>query len=147
MQEVVRSGTARALEQTLPDLELAGKTGTTDDLRDSWFAGFSGKHLIVVWLGRDDNQSTGLSGASGALKVWGDIMKAINSEPLRLSLPAGVELASVDPQTQMRMEPSCPAAVELPFIKGSAPLDYAPCSGDLPGVIEDTFDAIRNIFQ
>lgn len=147
MQEVVRSGTARTLEQILPDLELAGKTGTTDDLRDSWFAGFSGKHLIVVWLGRDDNEPTGLSGASGALKVWGDIMKAINSEPLRLSLPAGVELASVDPQTQMRLEPGCPAAVELPFIKGSAPQDYAPCSGDFPGVIEDTFDAIRNIFQ
>lgn len=147
MQEVVRSGTARALEQTLPDLEVAGKTGTTDDLRDSWFAGFSGKHLIVVWLGRDDNEPTGLSGASGALKVWGDIMKAINSESLRLSLPAGVEFASVDPQTQKRLEPGCPAAVELPFITGSAPQDYAPCSGGSPGVIEDTFDAIRNIFQ
>ena len=147
MQEVVRSGTARALEQTLPDLELAGKTGTTDDMRDSWFAGFSGKHLIVVWLGRDDNQSTGLSGASGALRVWGDIMKAINSEPLRLSLPADVEFASVDPQTQMRLEPDCPAAVELPFIKGSAPPDYASCSGGAPGLIEDTIDAIRNIFQ
>ena len=116
-------------------------------MRDSWFAGFSGKHLIVVWLGRDDNEPARLSGASGALKVWGDIMKAIDSEPLRLGLPADVELASVDPQTQMRLEPDCPAAVELPFIKGSAPPDYASCSGGAPGLIEDTIDAIRNIFQ
>src|SRR6185295_13534675 len=70
MQEVMQEGTARAAKNVLPNFRVAGKTGTTDDLRDSWFAGFSGDYLAVVWMGRDDNKSTGLSGATGALKAW-----------------------------------------------------------------------------
>ncbi|MGD8631541.1 MAG: penicillin-binding protein 1B, partial [Gammaproteobacteria bacterium] len=74
MRYVVREGTGRALYQVLPEnWDIAGKTGTTDDLRDSWFAGFSGDHLGVVWIGRDDNASTGLTGSSGALRIWRDL--------------------------------------------------------------------------
>lgn len=82
LHEVTRQGTARSLAWRLPkDLKVAGKTGTTNDTRDSWFAGFSGEHLIVTWLGTDDNQSTGLTGASGALSIWAEIMKKIRTRP------------------------------------------------------------------
>ena len=61
--DVMRTGTGRSAYQRLPrDLVVAGKTGTTDDLRDSWFAGFDENHLAVVWIGRDDNQPIGLTG-------------------------------------------------------------------------------------
>ena len=78
MQETVRSGTARELQSLgLATLKPAGKTGTSNDQRDSWYAGFTGSHLAVVWLGADDNSGTGLYGATGALRVWGSLFKRL----------------------------------------------------------------------
>ncbi len=75
MQEIVKRGTAARLKQKIsPSLNIAGKTGTTDNYRDSWFAGFSGNYLNVVWVGNDNNKRTGLSGSNGAMRVWMDIM-------------------------------------------------------------------------
>ncbi len=83
MRKVVEQGTATWLKSRLPkELIVAGKTGTTNDMRDSWFAGFSGDKVAVVWVGRDDNKPTGLSGSSGALRLWGDIMARIENQPL-----------------------------------------------------------------
>ncbi|VAW70295.1 Multimodular transpeptidase-transglycosylase, partial [hydrothermal vent metagenome] len=76
LNQVTRSGTAKSLATQVPQ-HLAGKTGTTDNLRDSWFAGFSNDQLAVVWVGRDDNTSSGLTGASGALRLWTDVMKKL----------------------------------------------------------------------
>jgi penicillin-binding protein 1B len=91
MRQVVEQGTATWLKQRLPEgLSVAGKTGTTNDLRDSWFAGFSGDKVAVVWVGRDNNQPTGLTGASGALRVWGDLMASIDNQSLSDSPPDGV---------------------------------------------------------
>ncbi|MDA1107231.1 MAG: penicillin-binding protein 1B [Proteobacteria bacterium] len=131
MQEVVSAGTARSLYAQLPaGLAIAGKTGTTDDLRDSWFAGFSGQHLAVAWLGRDDNRPVGLSGASGALRVWGDIISRIGTQPLRPTQPANIELVTIDTATHLRGGPGCSEVTTLPFISGSAPQEYAPCASD-----------------
>lgn len=131
MQSVVQSGTARAMSEKIPaNLGIAGKTGTTDDLRDSWFAGFSGNLLSVVWLGRDNNTSAGLSGSSGALRIWMDTMRALNLEPLNPTAPPGIELVLVDPQTGLRADTNCPSAKMLPFLNGSAPQQPAPCSAD-----------------
>jgi penicillin-binding protein 1B len=69
---------------------VAGKTGTTNDMRDSWFAGFSGDKVVVAWVGRDDNKPMGLSGSTGALRVWGDIMASIDAQPLDDLPPDGV---------------------------------------------------------
>jgi penicillin-binding protein 1B len=75
MVGVVKHGTAKYAGRTLPaHIRVAGKTGTTDDLRDSWFAGFGADRLAVVWIGRDDNKPARLTGASGALRVWTDLM-------------------------------------------------------------------------
>ncbi len=129
LQGVVREGTAQSLTNWLPaDLNVAGKTGTTDDLRDSWFAGYTGDHVAVVWVGRDDNKTTGLTGASGAMSVWGDMMKNIQPEPLQPTVPEDIEMVNVDPVSGGRYDGDCKAGVPMPFIKGSAPTQTIPCA-------------------
>ncbi len=94
MQQVVTQGTAKWLGGKLPkDMAMAGKTGTTDDMRDSWFAGFSGDKVAVVWIGRDDYKPMGLTGGSGALRVWGDFMLAMDNESIAATPPGDVSLA------------------------------------------------------
>ena len=135
MQQVVKAGTASAMKSKLsPDLNIAGKTGTTDDYRDSWFAGFSGNRLAVVWLGRDDNKPTGLSGASGALLVWMDLMAGLNLEPLEPPLPAGVNEIRVDPHSGLRMGQGCRSGQLVPFLDGSGPRGSTSCGGS-PSVV------------
>jgi len=131
MQQVVKAGTASAAKSKLsPDLNLAGKTGTTDDYRDSWFAGFSGNRLAVVWLGRDDNKPTGFSGSSGALRVWIDLMAGLSLEPLDTPPPADVEEIRVDPRSGFRLGSGCGGGQPIPFLIGSGPQRSASCGGD-----------------
>lgn len=140
LQGVVREGTAQSMTNWLPeDLHVAGKTGTTDDLRDTWFAGYTGDHVAVVWVGRDDNKSTGLTGASGAMTVWGEMMKNIQPEPLQPVVPEDIELVNVDPLTGLHNSEDCKSALSMPFIKGSAPTEIAPCTiaAVTPPKIED----------
>jgi penicillin-binding protein 1B len=128
MQGVVREGTAQSLSYWLPaDLNVAGKTGTTDDLRDSWFAGFTGDRVAVVWVGRDDNKPTGLTGSSGAMTVWGEMLKNIQPQPLDPVMPDDIEMVNVDPVSGLRYDEGCTAGVMLPFIKDSAPVEVSPC--------------------
>jgi len=134
LQAVVREGTGRSLSRWLsPDLGIAGKTGTTNDLRDTWFAGFSGNRLAVVWVGRDDNQSTGLTGASGAMRVFGRIMARIPNTPLVLTPPENIEWAVIDSRTGLRTNSNASGALAVPFIRGSAPAASAPVSLSGPG--------------
>jgi penicillin-binding protein 1B len=129
LQDVVREGTARRLEHYLPaDLDIAGKTGTSDGFRDSWFAGFSGDRLGVVWIGRDDNQSSGLTGASGAMTLWGRMMADLNLAPLILPQGEKIEHVWIDQTSGLRSAADCPGAIELPFISGSAPQQVVPCA-------------------
>ncbi len=133
LQAVVREGTGRSLSRWLsPDLGIAGKTGTTNDLRDTWFAGFSGNRLAVVWVGRDDNQSTGLTGATGAMQVFGRIMAQIPNTPLVLTPPESIEWAVINPQTGLRANDNAPGALAVPFIRGSAPVVYDPVPDTVP---------------
>ena len=123
------SGTGRGLSAYLASgTGIAGKTGTTDELRDSWFAGFSGDKVAVTWIGRDDNRPAGLSGASGALQVWGDMMSGSGVVPLELNRPGDVELVRVDAVSGLRADRGCDSAAEYPFIRGSAPTRDAPCA-------------------
>jgi penicillin-binding protein 1B len=115
--EVFERGTARAARRSLPPgLVVAGKTGTSNDYRDSWFAGFSSGHLIVVWLGHDDNSPTGLTGTAGALQVWARIMGSIDTTSFDPLLPEDVEDRWIDYYTGLETSPYCTgAAVSLPF--------------------------------
>jgi penicillin-binding protein 1B len=121
MQQVARVGTAHAIEDRgLGDLHAAGKTGTSDSQRDSWFAGFTGSQLAVVWIGRDDNKPTGLWGATGALQAWIALFRDLPAAPLSLSQD-GLELAWVDPQSGARTQAECQGARQLPFVGGHLP--------------------------
>ncbi len=145
LQEVVRDGTAKYLPNIIgQEMTVAGKTGTSDDLRDSWFAGFTGDRMAVTWVGNDDNMPVGLTGASGAMVVWGHIMQAMDTQPLLLTPPDDVETAWIDGETFLRGGPSCQQALELPFIKGSEPKEAAPCG---EGVLNKTLDLFRGIFN
>ena len=137
LQGVVREGTAQGLRSFLPpEIGAAGKTGTTDEQRDAWFAGFTGDRLAVVWLGYDDNRAARLSGAAAALPVWGDLMAALMPEPLALAQPDGIEQVWIDPQTNLRGDSQCAGAVELPFMQGTAPRDFSPCASPAGAVID-----------
>ena len=129
LQGVVKDGTGQGLSNWLPaDLKVAGKTGTTDDLRDSWFAGYTGNQVAVVWVGRDDNKSSGLTGSNGALTVWGEMMKNMQPEPLQPGMPEDVELVAINPAAGLSHEEACQTSTLLPFIKGSAPAGTTPCN-------------------
>lgn len=120
LTRVVSEGTARYLTQRLdPALTVAGKTGTTDGLRDSWFAGFTGNLLAVVWVGRDDNGSARLTGSSGALRVWADLVSEVPLTSWAPKPSPRIRFAWIDADNGLRAAEGCPDAVRLPFVRGS----------------------------
>lgn len=128
LQAVTRQGTARSLRYQLPEtLSVAGKTGTTNDTRDSWFAGFSGEHLIVSWMGTDDNQPTGLTGSSGALKIWSGIMQRLTTRPLSFEESEQLEYHYIEPQQGMLVDAECASGSLLAYLKGTAPERFVAC--------------------
>ena len=117
LQDVVREGTAQSLANWLPSaLGVAGKTGTTNEQRDAWFAGFTGGRVAVVWVGYDDNRPARLLGATAALPVWGEMMAALEPEPVDFPRPESIVQAMIDPQSGLLADASCPGAIELPVI-------------------------------
>ena len=129
MQRTLREGSGRSAYNQIPSsIELAGKTGTTNDQRDSWFAGFSGEHLAVVWLGRDDNSQTPLSGAGGALQVWADFMKQLPTRSLEQEPPPGVSFDWIDMATGKLSAETCEGSVWLPLRDDFRPLQTADCN-------------------
>ncbi len=128
MMEVMKEGTGRSAYAVLrPELRLAGKTGTTNDFRDSWFAGYSADRLGVVWLGRDDNKPTHLTGSSGALKVWRDFMSRGPVESLRPVPIEGIDYHWVEPASGKLSSEGCKGARYMPFIEGSEPDKSSVC--------------------
>ncbi|WP_254262540.1 penicillin-binding protein 1B [Marinobacterium weihaiense] len=146
LQEVGREGTARSAYRTLPqNLNLAGKTGTSNDQRDSWFAGYTGDRLAVVWLGRDDNSQLPFTGASGALRVWTEFMRREQPQPFVATRPAGIEYVWVDEATGLRSDARCEGSRQLPFLTGTAPTDKVDCGLDTP--VRRSLDWFRNWFN
>ena len=129
MQQVMASGTGRSAYNTFPtSLELAGKSGTTNDTRDSWFAGYSGNYAAVVWLGLDDNKITGLTGSSGALPVWINVMKQLRQKPVNLRQPDDVEWHWLDRNTGELSASGCDGAIHIPLLRNSIPKRATACS-------------------
>ena len=142
MQRTMSEGTGRSVYSQLPrSLALAGKTGTSNDSRDSWFAGFSQDVLAVVWLGRDDNGPTPLTGATGALQVWTDFMRKADPLPLDMPVPDNVVQAWVDASSGQGTDPSCPNAVQMPYIRGSQPVAGPACGIQAP--VNEVMDWVR----
>jgi penicillin-binding protein 1B len=147
LQEVMNEGTGRSAYLYLSkELGLAGKTGTTNKLRDSWFAGFSGDYLAVTWVGRDDNKSSGLTGASGALQIWIALMRKISTQPVNLIPPDNVHKYWIDSDNGLLANEQCVNAVLYPYIDGSAPADDSPCMYSPINPI-DPIDRARSWFE
>ena len=128
LQQVMRSGTGKAAYNTLsPDLNLAGKSGTTNDTRDSWFAGYSGNYLAVVWLGLDDNKITGLTGSSGALPVWTNVMKQLRQQPVNLRQTDDVQWQWIDSATGHLSAQGCEGAMYIPLMRNNVPRQATVC--------------------
>ncbi len=128
LQNVMRKGTGRSAYLYLPqDQGLAGKTGTTNDYKDSWFAGFTGDYLSVVWVGRDDNLPAGLTGGSGALQIWIKLMQQLSTQPVSLIPSDNIQSVWIDPDNGLKASETCPNAVQYPYIVGSEPQQTSPC--------------------
>ncbi len=110
LEAVMRLGTGKS--SRFSRAGTAGKTGTSDDYRDSWFAGYDDTHLAVVWVGRDDNQPAGLTGASGALKVWDGIMTHLGVRPILRT--DGDDLATIEYDTGLLANDGCAEVVRVP---------------------------------
>ena len=142
LRAVVREGTGRGVYRYLPkDYAVAGKTGTTNDGRDSWFAGFAGDLLAVSWIGRDDNGTTGLTGGSGALKVWAHFMAQASERPLGYRMPDGMQTSWIDDQNGYLTGKGCPNSRLIPFITGSEPRQSTNCAPRASGV-RDWFQSL-----
>jgi penicillin-binding protein 1B len=135
--QVMERGTGRSVRRQLPaNLTVAGKTGTSDDLRDSWFAGFTNDRLIVTWLGADDNRSTGLTGSTGAARIWGTLLGALEADAYFAARPDTLEDAWVDYVSGEPTAARCADAVQLPLpvtMRAGGPLSrmFGPrCAGD-----------------
>jgi membrane carboxypeptidase/penicillin-binding protein len=125
MRSVINEGTGAAARANGFALDAAGKSGTTNDLRDGWFVGFTPELLAVVWVGLDDNQPLGLSGTQAALPIWTAFMtRALAGRPdLPFTPPAGIVYADIDRDTGRLAGPLCPRLFREAFISGSEPVE------------------------
>jgi penicillin-binding protein 1B len=128
LTQVVEQGTAKNLHGLLGiDVRVAGKTGTTNERRDSWFVGYTRDLVAVTWVGRDDNRPAGVTGSNAAMRVWAGLFRHLPMEPVDLRMPDGAGFTWVDPAQQALTDPSCAGAVQLPFIEGSEPQMRTSC--------------------
>ncbi|HPI92318.1 MAG TPA: transglycosylase domain-containing protein [Deltaproteobacteria bacterium] len=139
LEEVVRRGTARtAARYGVPD-GVCGKTGTSNDLRDSWFAAYTQDLVTVVWMGDDAYRTTGLTGASGALPVAGRIMGRL-AVPVARQAPEGITFCEVDPVNGKKATLWTVSPVRLPYLAGTEPSE--PSEVGMPGILK----ALRSLW-
>lgn len=119
MIESTLTGTAQSLARTWPQPTFAGKTGTSSDYRDSWFAGFDQDTLVTVWLGRDDNKNTGLTGGTGALRVFADYFRQRGKHNLIRYMPEQVEWQRFSTNSGLPVPEYCPNSWLLPAHKAT----------------------------
>ncbi|HUG54146.1 MAG TPA: PBP1A family penicillin-binding protein [Vicinamibacteria bacterium] len=127
MRSVINNGTAAAARSMGFTSDAAGKTGTTNDLRDAWFGGFTPDLLCVVWVGFDDNTPTGLSGSRAALPIWVEFMKRAQAGARGEKFPvpsSNVVFIQIDRQTGLLATPDCPQVISESFVAGTEPREY-----------------------
>ena len=150
--EVMDRGTGRPAHAILPpQLVVAGKSGTSSDYRDSWFAGFSGSHLAVVWVGYDDNAPTVFTGSSGALPVWAHIMSGLGTTSWNAPMPESIAEVHIEYPTGLRVVPGCSEDIVAVAVPGGATLPAKPgCgfpegAGTLSSVLERAQQWLRSV--
>lgn len=129
LYKVTTVGTAKAIGRTFENINMAGKTGTTDDYRDSWFAGFDRTNLVTVWVGNDDNKSVGLTGSTGALPVFMAYQQLQEPKSLSRRFPVGLGIAHFDPKTGAVVVAGCPDSMSVPAVLDVLPPAERDCFG------------------
>ena len=125
MRSVLNEGTGASARGNGFTLDAAAKSGTTNDLRDAWFVGFTPELLTVVWVGFDDNQPVGLSGTQAALPIWTEFMKhaLAGHQSIPFEVPDGVSFVEIDRDTGKLAQPGCPRIYNEAFLAGTEPLE------------------------
>jgi penicillin-binding protein 1B len=147
---VTTHGTGREAAARLPrGLIVAGKTGTSSDTRDSWFAGFTGSYLSVVWVGYDDNRVTGLTGAAGALPVWAETMARLKSVSFEPVPPELVENRWIGFSDGLETTPACSADAVVVAVPKDTVLPAKPgCNSSAPASSGDKIKTwLKNIIH
>lgn len=140
LQEAMREGTGQSVYNLIPErVHTAGKTGTTNQGRDSWFAGFTGSHLGVFWVGGDDYEATHLSGSTGALQIWGRTMAQLPQSSFSPVVPDGIRYEWIDDETGAVTDDECQGARRIPYIEGSQPRERVACRDTMGGRIQRWF--------
>ena len=116
LTKVTETGTAKSLTWRLKNHILAGKTGTSNDLRDSWFIGYDNNHLVTTWLGKDDNKPTGLTGSSGALVLFSDYIKKSGVVNKKRNIPDEVVMTLFEQETGHAVNSQCENTINYPAI-------------------------------
>jgi penicillin-binding protein 1B len=125
MRSVLNEGTGAGARAAGFTLDAAGKSGTTNDLRDAWFVGFTPELLTVVWVGLDDNQPLRLSGTQAALPIWtAFMMRALGGRAnVGFEAPEGIVFADIDRDTGKIAVAGCPRVFHESFLAGTAPTE------------------------
>ena len=126
MRSVINEGTGAGARAAGFRLDAAGKSGTTNDLRDAWFVGFTPELLSVVWVGFDDNTPLGLSGTQAALPIWTEFMSRAlaGHDDVNFEAPDGVSFVEIDRDTGRLALPTCPRVTSEAFLAGTEPLEF-----------------------
>ena len=132
LKAVLRYGTGASSGRLGLDFPAAGKTGTTQDYKDAYFIGYTPRIAAGVWVGFDQPESIGLTGAQAALPAWTQFMiDSAPADPEDFPEPSGITYATIDPETGGLATSSCPRAVSLPFLVGTAPRFMCPVHGGI----------------
>jgi membrane carboxypeptidase/penicillin-binding protein len=135
LKQVLRYGTGAAATRMGVDFPAAGKTGTTQDYHDGYFIGYTPELVCGVWVGFDEPQSLGMPGAQAALPAWVSFMNdEVAPDSPDFPEPSGIVYATIDPQSGGLATPSCPRAIALPFLMGTAPTGICPLHAGLIAV-------------
>ncbi len=128
LTEVVEQGTAKRLQGLLGrQVTLAGKTGTTNDRRDSWYVGYTRNRIAVAWVGEDDNRPAGVTGSNAAMRLWAGLFRELPVEPVDLRMPDGAYWFWVDGGSGWLTGEKCDGAIQIPFVDGSEPRQATDC--------------------
>jgi penicillin-binding protein 1B len=130
MRSVINEGTGASARATFA-LDAAGKSGTTNDLRDAWFVGFTPELLTAVWVGFDDNYPIGLGGSQAALPIWTNFMRQAlaGRRSIPFEQPDGIETVEIDRDTGKLPTPECPRRINETFLTGTAPVEICDVHG------------------
>lgn len=152
MQQTFIRGTARGYPlDKIESWNAGGKTGTSDDQRDSWFVGFAGELLVLVWLGFDDNRPTPLTGRTGAFQVWKNYINEINPVKSDKNTLSRIEYVWTDMRDGLLSGKKCKNSLLVPFIKGTEPKTIPSvrrkCANKLDRANSGALDKLRKVFE